>query len=111
MLCLMSGSSVTIIAVKMKKQPISPFPLNRSLIKIKAVSAANTGSIAKIKATLAAVVNCWNFVWIRKARAVAKTDVIANAINTSLLIKLSNEIDDCSKTIELKKLKRETVSN
>lgn len=55
---------------------------SRSSAQRKAVPAANTGSIAKMRATLVGVVNFWNLVCAKKARAVAKTEVISKAVMT-----------------------------
>ena len=50
--------------------------------QINPVMAANTGSMAKMSATLVGVVYFCTDVWIKKAKAVANTDVTINAIIT-----------------------------
>ena len=47
------------------------------------VMAANTGSVAKMRATRVGVVYFCTDVWMKKASAVAKMDVTIKAITTS----------------------------
>src|SRR4051794_36957246 len=56
---------------------------------------ANTGSIAKISATLVGVVYFCIVVWVKKARAVAKIDVIIKAAITFESNKISGVKASC----------------
>lgn len=89
-----NGTSAKIMPAKISRQPMMALYESLSFAQRKAVPAAKTGSIAKIRATLVGVVNFWNLVCAKNASAVAKIDVIIRA-DTTLPCKITSGLIAC----------------